>query len=350
MNTVSMKSLLWSQLSTEQMNNGVHPEELKILEFDLPEAELNMPKTIQQLNRFFLGCRAATSDSDFLSRSVRWFNSNEPSIVKIKTVIEQVLLIQMPIEEPLQIELCGSYPIFIRGEGYGDDDYKRKFAETYNGLIQQGQAYLMHPSREKELVVYLGDKFSDASLAAKRLTIYRCFGREELQVIEDSREYNRLSTQVDQLKTELSELSKKGPNLIMNPCDLQEDALSCIQDITVRKHVCLAYKELASKEQLSILNLPENELYTYEGGKEGKAHPDLVFAEKAYLEEPTTYNFLSVVSYLKMLCSSDLNKLEQAILKQKIDTLKAYMELIEWSVGMQDYFIKHLGILNRSIL
>lgn len=349
MDAVNEVPLLWSTLSREQQDNGVNPEKLKALKFDISESELKTDRAIQQLYHFFLGCRAATSDLDFRSISARLLNSNEPFIAVIKTTMERVLSTSMA-ERPIQQEL-GSYPVFIQGEGYGNSDYITKFAETYNGLIHQGQAYLMHPSRREELVTYLGDKFSDASLAADRLIIFRCFGSEKLQLIENSREYDRIRTQLGQMKKKLSELRKEGPDLIMNPNDLQEDALSCIQDSTVRRYTCRIFKELALKGQLSILDLSEGELYDYRGGKEGKAHLELVSAATDYGNEPAVQeNFLSVVSCLKMLCSSDLNRLKQKILEKEIETLNACMESVEWAMKMQKFREDHLGILNRDFI
>lgn len=177
--------LLWSELSNEEKMYGVHPEKLKILKFDISETELNTTELFDQLDRFFLGCRAATSDSEFRSISADLLNSNESLI--IKTVIVCVPSIQMPTEHLIE-DISSFYFDGIQGDGCEDNDYKTKFKETYNDLINQGRSYLMHPARIEELVAYLGDKFPDASLAADRLTIYRCCGPEKLQEIENSQE------------------------------------------------------------------------------------------------------------------------------------------------------------------
>jgi hypothetical protein len=315
---ISETTVLWSGLTPSQKEQGIHPAELGSIQFNFGESELSSDQS-RQLHRFLVGCRMAASDSDFLSKSFKHLNSKEP----IKSIVQRVLFTQMPKESKFQKDNHGLYPISFIGEGFGTTlcEYKAKFEAFYNQLVDEEKCFLAHPARRSELIAYLGCAFSNAELAADRLIAYRCFGYYGLKISELERTIQEELNERQQVERKLKALSESAPNLIVHPEELQEESLTCIPDELCRKHVCLAYKHLASQGMLEILNLQEKELYKYKGGSKGKVHPGLASCAKAYYDERPNLNFGMVVKYLITLSNNDLNSLMKYCLMEERERL-----------------------------
>lgn len=332
----AQNSIVWSNLSKAEQEQGVHPAKLGALRFNIDGSELS-GELLQKLHRFFVGCRLATSDSDFFSKSMLILNSNDQLLQPIRTIVERVIHAQMPKENLLQDDAA----VRFEGEGCGDHVYKAKFEGVYNRLIEEKMCYLMHPARRSELVEYLGVTFSDVELAADRLITYRCFGSYALSISELERSLQKYMEELEHVERRLSSLFENGPNLIINPMELQEEALVCIADKHCRKYVCLAYKELASQGKLDCLDLHEEELHKFQGMtldlheeelySNGPVHPNLAPFAKAYYRKVSigSNHFGVVVKYLKELRNSDLNDLMQICLNEEKERLNCSIDYIK---------------------
>ena len=302
--SVVESSILWSSLSNAQKEQGVHPAQLGSIKFNIEESELS-PNMLQRLERFFLGCRMAASSADFLSKSIVHLHPNEQSPQPMRSnleqtiqgIVERVLLVQLPQENRLK-----------------DDPWVKHYQpmqsifDAHNRMVESGRCYLMHPARRSELIQSLGTTCADEELTADLLITFRCFGYEALRLSMNERHLQENMNEWEQIHRELSALSKKGPQLITHPMALQEEDLVFIKEEKVRKYVCLAYRELASKGKLEILNLPREELFD-RGSL--KAHPCLDSLRKNYYETGPLCEFFVVIDYLKPLINHDLNALRK---------------------------------------
>jgi hypothetical protein len=321
---VTTVSGLWSDLPTEEKKWGIDPATLSTIQFDISEGALS-GQLLKQLQHFFLGCRLATNNKNFLQKYVIPLNSNPSVDARIKTIVNSILFTQMPKECRLEKDEYDNYPIAFKGEGWGSDYCKfiEKFADMYNQLIDEKKSHLMHPSRLLKLIKYLGTTFSNPEITAKRLITYHCFGYYALEISEIKRRAEELLSKRKEEEMKLAALFQSGPNLIEDSKKLEEQDFGCISDRHCRKHVLLAYQKLASKEQLSILDRPEKELYDYQGDTNGITHPSLVDLAKAYYGKHfiVATHFGGVVKYLKTLRNNDLNVLKKHCQTEEVERL-----------------------------
>lgn len=326
MDVTTTHAVLWSHLTTAQKEHGIHPDELGKIQFDLNENELS-ELVSKQLEHFFMGCRVAASEQEFLAKSIHILNSTEQELQPIKAVATRALFASAPKDSSLEGpgEDVGS--VHFEGEGFGSPyrDYKNKFAKAYNQLIEEKKCHWMHPARRSELIPYLQPLFSHPEVAADRLIYYRCFGNYGLLISEYERSLQKYSNEIQQVQMQLNALFEKGPCLIKNPLELQEDSLDCIPTEYCRKYVCLAYRSLASQNKLDILDLPVEKLYDYYGGQKADTHPDLAALAEAYNNEVSggnKYHYGVVVKYLKTLRNSDLRDLMKLCLDEELERLQ----------------------------
>ncbi len=317
-------SILWSSLSQAEQEQGVHPAKMTALKFDIDESALS-GELLHKLRRFFVGCRLAASDSDFFSKSILMLHSNDQLLLPIKTIMESVLMAQMPKEDQHITDARLHFEVLNRSGA--NDEYQAKLAGIYSQLVEEKMCYLMHPARRFELVEYLGATFPDAELAADRLITYRCFGTSALRKSEIERTLQKHTEELEHVERKLSTLFENGPNLITRPMGLQEEALVCIPDELCRKYVCLAYKALALQGKLDCLDLPDEVLYKYQGGHDGIVHPNLApFAEAYYNGSFPSNHFGTVVTYLKTLRNNDLNDLIETCLNEEKGRLRSLID------------------------
>jgi len=322
MSNIHLKhSVLWTSLSETQKQHGVNPATLGAMEYDINESALSS-STLDQLRSFFMGSKAAMSDVDFRSESAKLLEATDPSLKPIQEIAQKAIGIQ------LSENACGSYSLDFEGEGFGRPyrEYKAKFGNVYNKLIDENNAFLMHPARHSELIDYLKREFPNTkqSIAIKRLAerliTFRCFGEHGLKVSEQKRTVKETEIALQKAKNQSSALAKLRPRSIKKAHMLKKTDLDCIKDDYCKKHVLLAYQRLASRNQLHILNLPEHELYQYHCGSNECTHPELETLAKNYYERSMLgYNYSMVVKHLISLKTSDLKQLKQDCLAKEIE-------------------------------
>ncbi len=318
----SSNPIKWSQLTQEEIENGIHPEKLCKINFDINENVFS-EKFNAVLEHFFLGCRLAASESEFLHASIKILNStNESQFLTIKLIAQKVLYAHLPKEN--LIEDAENASVHFENEEYGSPYRKciHKFVNANNQLIAEGKAYLMHPARRLELINYLKPLFSDSELSADRLIKYRCFGKSGLDISEYNRSVHKYGAEIDQINKQLTHLFDSGPNQIKDPMDLKEENLDCIPIEYCRKYVCLAYQHLALNNRLHILDLSEKDLYDY---SDKYCYPDLASVAAKYDKEITSggkRHFGTVVRYLKALRNSDLNDLKKLCIDEENERLQ----------------------------
>ena len=321
MDATTTHLVLWSQLTQEQKDYGIHPNGLGIIQFDGLENAFSEEFT-QQLERFFFGCRLAASNSELLSYSVRVFTSNDPKLKPIKEVLHKVLLAKAPKDHTFEQKGEDCHSLRFEDEGYGRPyrEYKNKFVMVYNQLINENKSYLMHPARYFDLIQCLQPMFSNVELTAERLINYHCFGQHGLEIFEQRRRLFTFDMEREQI---LMQFNLLKPCLI-NPREFHEETLECIPDKVCRKYVCSAYQYLASQNKLHILDLPEERLHKFEENALEITHPDLAFHKACYYNEVSLvdYHFGIVVRYLKALRHSDLSELKKTCLIDKLEHIQ----------------------------
>jgi hypothetical protein len=307
--------ICWSQLTTLQKEQGIHPKQAVHIQFDFKLNQISQEQ-LKQIGQFFLGCRAAAPDDSFRARFIPFLNSEkEPK--PIKDIVKRVMSMQMPKEIIIEAEK-NDLTFSNVGHGAKYRNYEEKFICTYNSLIEQNQEYLMHPSRREELVARIRNIFKKAEMAADHLITYRCFGSEAVRIFDYERGIQNFTAELDTLNHRNNELEALGPKII-NPMELQERDLNCIEDECCRKHVCLVYKLLAINGNLELLDLSEEKLY-----QEGRSvHPDLAEFAKAYRsEDGLIYHFGVVVRHMKNLRGNDIHALQRCCLKTRMESLE----------------------------
>ncbi len=322
MDVTSSLAISWNHLSTEQKEQGIHPNDLGRLQFNLQGQDIS-ERVSKQLQRFFWGCRSAATDTEFLSKSIHILNASEPYMQPIKAIASQILFTPKPKDRLLEglgedidsIHFEDEYGPLLRKS-------KNSFAKLYNQLVSESKSHLMHPARRTELIAYISPLTAQAELAADRLIAYRCFGSKGLTIFECKRCLNDHTVQIAAVEQELKTVFDQGPSLITKPDMLQAEALDCIPQIYCRKHVCVAFQYLTEQNKLSILDLPDEKLYV--NHIKHCIHPDLSQFLKNYNNETSgaQCHYGIIIKYLKALRNSDLNDLKTLCLNEELTRLQ----------------------------
>jgi len=198
----------WSQLTLIQRNEGISPKELDDLVFDVNIKKLtNLDKL--KLEFFFAGCSLAFSKEECQAYICKLIDSTSEMRPIRQIAGKHFDSSCKPKEHIIPKDTDGVFiGPHLDGEGNGTEhrSYLDLFCSTYTTLIENKLAHLMHRSRIKDLVSYLGNDEKAKTLAA-RLISYRCYGHHGLQIVEYKRELLSLSKKKKKL-TELLEHSE----------------------------------------------------------------------------------------------------------------------------------------------
>lgn len=350
--SVTKVEISWSSLSDYEKDNGIYPNKLKELIFDIDTNEIS--KNSEKIYQFFLKCRLAASKSEFIKGinnvRVRLSGLNQSQILKndeISKIAHDALMTELPKEKKITTD-----DIDFEDEGRGNEykRYKKQFVEIYNHFIEKQTNYLMHPLRKQELVKILVKKTTlDQDLLAARLIELRCWGKNWLDNFESYNKVIRFENKLKKIKLQIKQLDAEGVRLIKinDYSSLRERDFSFIEDKLCRKYVLITYKFLASQNLLEILNLPEKALY-YIDSVNMIAHEALIDIVKLFDNEASvaSVHFGVVVEYLKQLMNNDLNELKRYYLLKEEERMTQKLEHQKKLFGMvSDRIFKDYKIL-----
>lgn len=238
----TIEPLYWTDLSITQKKQGIHPDNLTRLRFNLSRRDLTEER-LTEIKKFFLRCSLAAPEDIFLDRITNVINSLDSSLESIRTIANKVFHIPRP-EEP---------HFTMKHSPFKAEDtpltYYSRFINTYETLIKES-SFLLHPTRRDELIEIVRTQYENPELTAERLIIYRCYGATALKVSEQQRIHRQLDDQYKKLVTQMSELT--------------EIESSAMEDL----HLKIFCESLIERVSLSYL---ENE-YQEEKFKNAKRH------------------------------------------------------------------------------
>lgn len=141
------------------------------------------------------------------------------------------------------------------------------------------------------------------------------------------RGFNERAKSLSAVLVKIMELAKRPPAMIPGLMD-ESQVPEEIDDPLVRKYLVLTYNKLVMDDALKILDLPETDLFVYQGNESFTAHEKIKCLALAYMRSVHLggFHFGIVVEYVKALKNKNIHDLTQACLEKSKKNL-------EWAVG-----------------